>query len=231
MSRHLQVEIEKLKQAILGIAGVVEESVLVAVKAVQDRDANMARRVIEGDSRIDQMEVDVEEECLKVLALHQPVAGDLRFIVGVMKINNDLERIADLSVNIAERAVFLASQPPVDIPFDLPLMARTTSSMLKKSLNAMMAGDTALARQVCALDDQVDAYNRDAYKGIQDQILQDTGKMERLIHLLSVSRHLERIADLATNIAEDVIYMARGEIIRHRHEYVQPPGKPPASQK
>jgi phosphate transport system protein len=178
----------------------------------------LARRVIEGDATIDEMEIDVEEECLKVLALHQPVAGDLRFIVAVLKINNDLERIADLAVNIAERAINLASKPPVAIPFDLFGMAHSASSMLKNSLNAMINLDSELASQVCVLDDEVDAANREAFGRIQDEILQSPQLIDPLIQLLSVSRHIERIADLATNIAEDVIYMARGQIVRHRHE-------------
>jgi len=167
------------------------------------------------------MEVDVEEECLKILALYQPVAIDLRFIITALKINNDLERIGDLAVNIAERSEFLARQPEVHVPLDLEKMTEKTQSMLTKSLDALVNMDCDLAHQVCAADDEVDAMNRQMYLTVQDGIRQHPEQLESLIHLLSASRHLERIADHATNIAEDVIYMAEGQIVRHRAEDYQ----------
>lgn len=221
MSRHLQVEIERLKRAVLRMAGVVEETVLAAVRSLQTRDRLLAHRVIERDSEIDQTEVDIEEECLKVLALHQPVAIDLRFIISVLKINNDLERTADLAVNIAERSAYLATQEPIPIPFALPAMVETTTTMLRKSLDALVNMDARQARIVRAMDDEVDGMNRDAFVSIQDRIAQDLSQLDRLIHFLSVARHLERIADLATNIAEDVIYLVEGMIVRHRHESLE----------
>jgi phosphate transport system protein len=164
------------------------------------------------------MEVGVEEDCLKILALHQPVAIDLRFIVAVLKINNDLERIGDLAVNIAERSAFLSKHPPFGFSLGLVEMADRAQDMLKHSLDALINLDSGLAQEVCAADDEIDAMNRQMYLKIQDAIRSNPGKLESLIHLLSVSRHLERIADHATNIAEDVIYMVEGRIARHRTE-------------
>jgi phosphate transport system protein len=161
------------------------------------------------------MEVDLEEECLKILALHQPVAIDLRFIIAVLKINNDLERIADLAVNIAERTVGLSGMSRVEIPFDFAGMARRAETMLNMSLDALVQLDTGIAHQVIALDDEVDAMHSANYGLIKAQILARPETLDALIQHLSLSRHLERIADLATNIAEDVIYMIDGVIVRH----------------
>ena len=218
MSVHLQKEIEKLKEMIIAEGTVVEESVTNAVSSIEKRDADLARQVIKMDNEIDQMEVNLEEEGLKILALHQPVAIDLRFIVAVLKINNDLERIGDLSVNIAERAIFLATRPPIDVPFDFKAMTANTRMMLKQSLDALVKLDTQMAKDVCASDDIVDEINRKMYSQVREGILKHLDRLECLIHFLLVSRHLERIADLATNIAEDVIYMIDGRIVRHKVE-------------
>ncbi|MBT6716503.1 MAG: phosphate signaling complex protein PhoU, partial [Nitrospina sp.] len=164
---------------------------------------------------IDQREVYVEEECLKILALHQPVANDLRLIIAILKINNDLERIADLSVNIAERAVYLSTQARVELPFDLQDMAQKVRSMLKRSLDSLVNRDDKLARQVCEDDDAVDDLNREMYGCVERAIKKDPDNLNSYIQLLSASRYLERMADHATNIAEDVIYLVTGEIIRH----------------
>jgi phosphate transport system protein len=218
MSIHLLNEVEKLKKKILSLSAMVEESVQRAVKALDSRDATLAQRVIDNDYEIDQKEVDVEEECLKILALHQPVAIDLRLIIAVLKINSDLERIGDLAVNIAERAQFLATQERLPMWFNFARMAEKAQAMLHKSLDALVNLDARLAREVCTADDEVDAMNREAFLQVQEGIRRHPERMEALIHLLSVSRHLERIADHATNIAEDVIYMCEGEIVRHRSE-------------
>jgi phosphate transport system protein len=218
MSKHLHREIEKLKKLLLYLSAFVEESAKKAVRALEERDVELASKVIETDEEIDQMEVEVEEECLKILALHQPVAIDLRFIIAVLKINNDLERIGDLAVNIAERAHYLATHEKVLIPFDFEGMADKALAMLRKSLDALVRMNPDLAREVCASDNGVDALNRQMYDQVQEGIRKQPDQLERLIHLLSASRHLERIADLATNIAEDVIYMITGDIIRHRAE-------------
>jgi phosphate transport system protein len=218
MAKHLQREIENLKKKILNLSARVEAAVHDSTEAIEERDSDLAQRVIDKDIAIDQQEVEVEEECLKILALHQPVAIDLRFIIAVLKINSDLERIGDLAVNIAERAVFLATQPKPDIYFDFVGMAQEAQSMLKKSLDALVNMSIELAQEVCAGDDTIDAMNRQMYLKVQDSILAHPEQIASLIHLLSVSRHLERIADHATNIAEDVIYMSEGQIVRHRTE-------------
>jgi phosphate transport system protein len=216
MSQHFQREIEHLKKKLLAVSAVVEESIARAITAVMQHDTELARQVAEGDGEVDHMEVDVEEDCLKILALYQPVAIDLRFVVSVLKINNDLERMADLASNIARGAEYLASIPKHDVPPNLEEMARKTQEMVKRSLDAFVDADVAIAREVCAADNDVDQHNRDMHVLIQDQIRATPKDVERLLHTLSVSRHLERIADLATNIAEDVIYTVGGEIVRHR---------------
>ncbi|MBM3475759.1 MAG: phosphate signaling complex protein PhoU [Armatimonadetes bacterium] len=217
MSRHLHREVENLKQQILALSAVVEENVQRSVRALVDRDLARAAEAIRiDDEQIDQAEVDVEEECLKILALHQPVASDLRFIIAVLKINSDIERVGDMAVNIAERADYLAKACYVEAPVDIRAMCEKAQSMLKGSLDALVNLDADLARRVCAQDDEVDNLNRDNYAAIQDRIRQFPEEIECLMHILAVSRHLERIADHATNIAEDVVYMVEGEIVRHR---------------
>lgn len=218
MSAHLKKEIDNLKKELLTLCGMVEDSLWQAVKSIKNRDVKLAEKVIDSDIEIDQMEVKVEEDCLKILALHQPVAIDLRFIITALKINNDLERIGDLAVNIAERSQFLSAQKPIDMLFDFETMAEKTQAMVKKSLDALVNIDCDLASQVCEADDEIDAINRQMYDQVKGQIKQAPENIETLIHLLSVSRHLERIADHATNIAEDVIYMVKGEIVRHKTE-------------
>lgn len=219
MSKHLEREIENLKKRVLALSATVEDNVYKAVRALTERNSSLAEEVIASDDRdIDQTEIEIEEECLKVLALHQPVAGDLRFIVAILKINSDLERMGDLAVNIAERAAFLASRARVEIPLDLALMAEKTKEMVRRSLDALVNRDSGLAREVLVDDDEVDAMNREMYIRIQDAIRRNPEELESLIHLLSCSRHLERIADHATNVAEDVVYMVEGVIVRHHAE-------------
>ena len=218
MPKHLQREIENLKKKILALGARIETTVHEAIRSIEERDAVLAQKIIDDDIQIDDFEVEVEEDCLKILALHQPVAIDLRFIVAVLKINNDLERIGDLAVNIAERSVFLASVPQVSAAFDFARMSRKTESMLNKSLDALVNMSSELAHEVCIDDDEVDNINRQMYLKIQEVIQKEPDKIASLIHLLSVSRHLERIADHATNIAEDVIYMIDGKIVRHKSE-------------
>jgi phosphate transport system protein len=218
MAQHLQREIENLKKKLLALGAKVETSVRDATLSIEERNAGLAQKIIDNDINIDNSEIEIEEDCLKILALHQPVAIDLRFIVAVLKINNDLERIGDLAVNMAERAVFLASQPKLNISIDLVDTARNTQSMLKQSLDALINHNVKLAHEVCKSDDVVDQKNRQMYLKVQEAILKNPEQISALIHLLSASRHLERIADHATNIAEDVIYMVEGQIIRHKTE-------------
>jgi phosphate transport system protein len=215
MTAHLIHELEDLKRRIFSLVAMVEDNLSLAVKAVQERDESLALRAIENDAPIDHAEVAVEEECLKLLALHQPVAIDLRFIVAVLKLNNDLERIGDLAVNIAERAVFLHALPLAPFPFDFDTMAGKAARMLKHSIDALVDSDVPAAVEVCEADDEVDAINRDMYEQVKTAIREHPEHLDALIHLLSVSRHLERVADHATNIAEDVIYLVNGRIVRH----------------
>jgi len=216
MSKHLCSAIDELKKGILAVATVVEENLLKAVRALETRDAKAAREIIENDARVDRMEVELEEDCLKILALHQPVAIDLRYIVAILKINNDLERIGDLAVNIAERAEYLNAREKVEVGFDYRAMARKAERMVEKSLDALVNLDSRLAREVCAADDEVDEMNRRMLETVEEAIRNHPEGLDRYLMYLLVARHLERVADHATNIAEDVIYMVRGEIVRHR---------------
>ncbi len=215
-------EIEGLKNKLLSLCSVVEENLWKSVKSIKTRDTELAKKIISDDINIDQLEVEVEEECLKILALHQPVAIDLRFIITVLKITNDLERIGDLAVNIAERSEFLSTHQASDISFDFEAMAELTQTMLRKSLDALVNVDPDMAYQVCQMDDDVDQINREMYGQVKKGVLSHPEQIEVLLHLLSISRHLERIADHTTNIAEDVIYMVKGEIVRHQAEKYRP---------
>lgn len=218
MPKHLQREIESLKKKLLQLSTIVEENVLRAVRSVEKNDEDMARRLVEEDVIVDKVEIEVEEECLKVLALHQPVAGDLRFIIAVLKINSDLERIGDLAVNIAERSLYLANLPKFEFSSNFPLMCEKALIMLKKCLDSFVNLDAKSALEVCAADEEVDALYREMYDKIKTGITEHPGKLDEFMQIVSISRHLERIADHATNIAEDVIYMIEGDIIRHRRE-------------
>ena len=216
MRIRLQRDIDKLKKRIVRLGALVEERFHMAVRAIECRNGDLARKVIDGDIDIDQAEVDVEEECLKILALHQPVADHLRYIVAVLKMNNDLERIGDLAVNIAQRAETITEDYGYQIPFDYFTMAQKTGEMLQKSLDALVNRDMCLAYKVCAEDDDVDFMKNMMQKQFAEEVRKDPENVESLIDLFLISRHLERIADHATNIAEDVIYMISGEIHRHR---------------
>lgn len=222
MERHLQKEIEKLKKKILSLGAMVEERVRMAIQARETRNGDLATKIIDADREVDEIEVEIEEECLKVLALHQPVAVDLRFISAVIKINNDLERIGDEAVNIAERVINISKRPPVTVPFDFSVMAEKTEAMLKGSLDALVNLDVDLAYKICLLDDEVDEINHSIYDKIKEAISRQPDRVGYLINLLLISRHLERIADHATNIAEEVIYMIEGEISRHRMDEFNP---------
>ncbi len=218
MPKHMQNDIEKLKAKIISMGEAVEDRVYQATLAVINRDVNKANAVIKGDREIDDMEVDIEEDCLKILALYQPVAIDLRFIVAVLKINSDLERIGDLAVNIAERGLYLCGQERFEIPFDLSPMVALAEKMVTESIDSLVNLDVRLAHQIRASDDKMDAMNREMYTKLKGMLTTDTEHVNNLLHALSVGRHLERIADHATNIAEDVIYLVDARIIRHKPE-------------
>jgi phosphate transport system protein len=225
MRIRLQRDIERLKKRVIELGTVVEERFAMAVKAIECRDENLARQVIEGDPEIDQLEVDLEEECLKILALHQPVADQLRYIVAVLKMNSDLERIGDLAVNIAQNAMPLVKTKTLKIPFDYYTMCQKVEEMLKKSLDAVVNMDTEVAYQVCAMDDEIDFMKRTMQNQFIRRVQTNQEDLEPFVDLFLTSRHLERIGDHATNIAEDVIYMITGEIHRHRGEEFKDRGR------
>lgn len=219
MPRHLQREIENLKTKIVTMGGEVEDRVYKATLSVIRRDQDLAKAVIAADHDIDNMEVDIEEDCLKILALHQPVAIDLRFIIAVLKINSDLERVGDLAVNIAERSVFLASQEEaIDMPFDAVEMSTKVEKMLTQSIDSLVNLDVRLAMRVRAQDEEIDTINRTMYGQVKGLFQAHPERVNALLHAISVCRHLERIADHASNIAEDVIYLVNAEIVRHTPE-------------
>jgi phosphate transport system protein len=216
MSVHLQREIDHLKKQLLYISALVEDQVQTAVRALLERDVDLAAKVEQRDAEIDHREIEVEEECLKTLALYQPVAGDLRLVVAALKINNDLERIGDLAVNIAHKAVALTNEPPVEISFDIAGMWRKTQAMLRDSLNALVNMDTKLAHDVCVRDDEIDRMKHEMRVNAEEHIRTKPEQFRAVMRLLAVTRNLERIADCATNVAEDVIYMVEGRITRHQ---------------
>jgi len=216
MGKHLQRDLDFLKKELLSSGAMVEEAVNHSIDALVNRRIKLAEEVIEGDYQVNQKENQIEEECLKILALHQPVAADLRFIISVLKVNNDLERIGDLAVNIAERALYLSSHEPLQTVLNFPRMADGARAMLRKSLDALIGMDTKLARTVLTLDDEIDDLNREMYTTLQNLMRESPESVDRAVQTLSVSRYLERMADLSTNIAEDVVFMVEGELIRHQ---------------
>jgi phosphate transport system protein len=216
MPLFLQRQINTLRKMLVSLGTACEEQVRDSIRSITDRDVALADRVIEGDKKIDLLEIDIEEECLHTLALHQPVAFDLRYVVAVLKMNNDLERIGDHAKSIAERAKALAGLAQIDeMPLDLPGMARRAEQMLRHALDAVINIDVELAREVRVLDDEVDIMHAGMYRRAIELMQQHPDQTEQLIHFISVSRMLERISDHATNIAKDVLYITEGEIPRH----------------
>ncbi len=218
MAIHLQNEIEKLKKKIILYGDMIEKNLGNAIRSIQAKDAELARRVLEADNLADQWEIDTEEECLKILALHQPVAVDLRFIIAVLKINNDLERIGDEAVNIAERSLRIS---PLTLPgsaVDFAPLCGRVQETLRNCLDALVRLDAGLAHKVRTSDDEIDEMVHVLFVHLKDEIKKYPGQTDQLVEYLRVCRHLERIADHATNIAEDVIYMIEGSIVRHRQE-------------
>jgi len=216
MSKHLERDLDELQRDLLTLAASVEEAIHRAIRSLQNRDADAAQQVIAGDNLIDEEENHIEEEGLKMLALHQPVAVDLRRIAAALKINNELERMADLAEDIAERSLYLCQFPELPTPQRLQQMTDLTTLMVRESLDSFVNLDAQQARRVCRLDDQVDRYNRDMIEEVIRLMQSSPSMVEPGLSLFSATRHLERIADHATNIAEDVVYLVEGEIIRHR---------------
>ena len=221
MSKHLERDLNNLQCDLLAMAAAVEEAIHKATRALQERDAALAQQVIDGDHQIDMDENQVEEECLKILALHQPVAIDLRRIAAALKINNELERMADLAEDIAERALQLSGYPALPIPQKLQRMTDLTTTMVRQSLDAFVNLDSRQARRVCRLDDEVDRFNNDIIQELIVMMQGSQAMVEPGLSLFSATRHLERIADHATNVAEDVVYLVEGVIIRHHPEAVK----------
>ena len=218
MTKHIERQIESLKERILRLGTLVEEAISKSITALINRDTSLAQGVIYNDSDIDAMEVEVEEECLKMLALYQPVAADLRFVVAALKINNDLERMGDLARNIAKRVTQLEGGDPYDLPPEIRTMATQAQEMVRQCLDAVVKRDPTLARQVREEDDIVDEARQRIQRRVLQGIKDHPENVENLLRINSVSKHIERIADMATNIAEDVVYMVEGDIVRHRSE-------------
>ena len=218
MSQHLSRQLALLREKILHVGATVEAAIQKAVTALIDRDAKLAASVVADDDVIDRLEVEVEEECLKTLALYQPVANDLRLVVSVLKINNDLERMGDIARNIAKRALYLAQNGPSDFTDDIRTMAAKAQSMVKRSLDALVEADAKLAQQVRDADDEVDALHKRVTASLRERLAQSSDRSESWLKWLSVVKHIERLADMATHIAEDVIYMVEGEIVRHQND-------------
>ena len=213
---HLERDLESLKNDILTLGSKVEDSINKAIRALVDRPPDLAEEVLESDDEIDASEVEIEEDCLKILALHQPVAKDLRFIIAVLKVNNELERMGDQAANIALRARFLSRQDPIETPIDFSEMVETVRDMVHESLEALVNQDAERARAVTDMDDTVNEAHSTMFKEIQDVMAENPDTIERAIHTLLVSRYLERMGDLAKNISEDVIFLAEGKVLRHQ---------------
>ena len=215
---HFHQELEKLKASLLKMAALVEEAISSSVQSLVKRDTNLARKTFDGEDRINRMENEIEDMCLKLLALGQPMAVDLRFITSALKIITDLERMGDQAVNIAERAVSLNQEPQLKPYIDIPRMAEIVQSMVRDVLDSFVRRDSKLARSVCAKDDLVDGLNDQVFRELLTFMMSDPTTIQRAVHLMIVCRCLERIADHATNIAEDVIFVVDARVIKHHAE-------------
>lgn len=219
MLHYWQREIENLKKLILSLGAIVEEQIQRSMLALERRDIELADQVVERDKEVDSLEILIEEECLKILALYQPVAKELRFVVAVLKMNNDLERMGDLAANIAKRARYLAKRDKLEIVSDFQIVAEKIQTMVKKALDALVNTDMNLAREVITADDEIDKLTKQMLKKTINAVEKDSDHTKEYFSIRSISKNLERIADSATNIAEDVIYLCSGEIIRHQEEF------------
>ena len=217
--RHFHDQLSSLKQKLLDMSATAEERTDLAVEALMTRDREKARLVIEGDAELNRLEVEVEQAAVELLALQQPMARDLRFIIGAIKVSNDLERVGDHAVNIAESAIRLADLPKSDIPVpEIEVMARRARRMLADSLDAFIRADGALGRKVCLDDDIVDSLHDSVFRVLLTHMLADAKTITPSLELLLVGRNLERVADLATNIGEDAVYLAEGKQIKHHRD-------------
>jgi phosphate transport system protein len=215
MTEHLTRDLSKIKRHVLGMAGLAEEAVGLALTAYTNGEEVPARELTQVEHRIDQLQLDIDDEIIKCLAMHQPVASDLRFVTSAMRIVNDLERIGDHTTSIAERLLYIVNGEPLGEPIEIEMMMRGAASMLRDCLNSFVNQDSDLARDVLKRDDAIDEQNRRHFEVLIGRMKQDPSSIEMAVSLLSVSRAVERIADLATNIAEDVVFMVEAEDIRH----------------
>ena len=218
MERHFERQLELLKERLLVMGGRTEAIVLKSVEALRRRDETLAREVLVDDRAIDRLEIEVEERAVSLLALQQPLASDLRFITAALKISNDLERAGDHGVNIAGSAMKLAGEPPLKPLAHIPRMAELSSEMLHDALDAFVRRDSDSARKLCLRDDDVDQLNRQVTSDVEKMMMEDPGTVTRAVELMLVARNLERVADLATNVAEEVVFIAEARIIKHHFE-------------
>lgn len=226
MHRRFDEELDDLKRKLIEMAAMVESQIQGALHAFIERDADLARRVIANDPRVNAMDVEVDEMCLRLLALHQPAAGDLRFVTTAMKISSELERMSDLAENICERAIELNEEPQLKPYIDLPRMANWSLRMVKESLDAFVNRDSTLARKVCADDDYVDRLTEQLFRELLSFMVENPQTISRAIRLTFIAKYIERIADHATNVAELVVYMVEGKIIRHTSPSAPHPKSP-----
>ena len=215
MHRHFDDELKSLKDKILKMGGLAEEQVRGSLRALIERDSDLARKIIQNDRQVNSLDVEVDEDSLRLLALQQPTARDLRFITTAMKISTELERISDLAENICERAIELNEEPQLKPYIDIPRMANWSLRMVKESLDAFVTGDATLARKVCTDDDFVDDLTHQLFRELLSFMLENPQTITRAIRITFIAKYLERIADHATNVAELVVYMVEGKIIRH----------------
>jgi len=221
MERQFDAELNALNEKLLHMARLAEESVSLAVKSLKERNEAFAQEVFKRETDVNLLEIDIDEICMRLLALRQPVASDLRFITSAMKIGSDLERVGDLAVNIAEVSLELLKQPALKPLLDIPRMASLAQGMIRDSLNAFVNRDEKLARAVCERDDEVDSLNDQVFRELLTYMMNDPATIDRSVGLILIGRHLERIADHATNIGEDVIYLVLGKTIKHHIEEIR----------
>lgn len=216
MERHFDQQLGALRKNLIQMASLVETAIANAVKSLIERDSKLAHGVIKSDEDIDSLELEIDKQCVDLLALRQPLAIDLRFITSSIKITNNLERMGDLAVNIAERVIPLSQEPQLKPLIDIPRMATITQTMVKDSIDAFVNRDTELARSVYERDSTVDALNDQIFRELLTYMMQDPRNITRAVHLVLISRHLERIADHSTNIAEEVVYIVKAKVVKHR---------------
>jgi phosphate transport system protein len=225
MERHFHKQLQELKETLFKMASLVEMSIAKAVESLVNRDNKLANEVMQSDSNINELEILVDEQCLKLLALQQPMALDLRFLTSAMRINSDLERMGDHAVNIAERAKLLNEKEPLKPLIDIPRMAQIVQSMVKESLDSFVNGNISKARAVCARDDEVDQLDDQIYQELFTYMMNDSENIIRALHLILISKNLERIADLSTNIAEEVIFIYKAQMIKHHLDTKDKPSR------